>query len=70
VEARVQALLEAVDNTPERARPCDLQKLIHFLKLRKACGIDDLPRRPLVHLTQLITASGFHISPRLGRKQK
>jgi hypothetical protein len=41
VEARVQALLEAVGNTPsERIQPCDLQKLINFLKLRKACGID------------------------------
>jgi hypothetical protein len=60
VEARVQALLEIVDNKPpERIRPCDLQKLINSLKLRKACGIDGipneclkhLPRRPLVHLT-------------------
>jgi hypothetical protein len=63
VEARVQALLETVDNSPpERVRPCDLQKLIDSLKLRKACDIDGipnecfrhLPRRPLVHLTYLI----------------
>jgi hypothetical protein len=63
VEARLQALLEAVDNNPpERIRPCDLQKLINSLILRKACGIDGipneclrhLPRRPLVHLTHLI----------------
>jgi hypothetical protein len=62
VEARVQALLESVDNSPpERVRPCDLQKLANTLKLRKACGIDGipneclrhLPRRPLVHLTHL-----------------
>jgi hypothetical protein len=62
VEARVQALLETVDNSPpERVRPCDLQKLINSMKLRKACGIDGipneclrhLPRRPLVHLTHL-----------------
>jgi hypothetical protein len=47
---------------PERIRPCDLQKLLNSLKLKKACGIDDipneclrsLPRRPLVHLTHLI----------------
>jgi hypothetical protein len=61
-EARVQALLEAVDNShPERIRPCDLQKLINSLKLRKACRIDGipneclrhLPRRPLVDLTHL-----------------
>jgi hypothetical protein len=62
VEARVQALLEAVNNKPpERIRPCDLQKVINSLKLRKVCGIDGiphkclrhLPRRPLVHLTHL-----------------
>jgi hypothetical protein len=62
MEGRVQALLEAIDNsTPQRIRPCDLQKLINSLKLRKACGIDGipgeclrhLPRRPLVHLTHL-----------------
>jgi hypothetical protein len=62
VEARVQALLEAADDNPlEKIRPCDIQKLIRSLKLRKACGIDGipneclrhLPRRPLVHLTHL-----------------
>jgi hypothetical protein len=62
VEARVQALLEAIDNKPpERIRPCDLQKLINSLKLRKAFriyGIPNeclrhLPRKPLVHLTHL-----------------
>jgi hypothetical protein len=63
VEARVKALLEAADNDPhERIRPCDLQKLLNSLKLKKVCGIDGipneclrhLPRRPLVHLTHLI----------------
>jgi hypothetical protein len=63
VEARVQTLLEAEDNnSPERIRPCDLQKLVNSLKLRKTCGINgipneclrQLPRRPLVHLTHLI----------------
>jgi hypothetical protein len=62
VEAKVQALLETVDkNTLQRIRPCDIQKLIKSLKLRKACGTDGipneclrhLPRRPLVHLTHL-----------------
>jgi hypothetical protein len=62
VEARVQALLEADDNDPPaKVRPCDLHKLIHSLKLNKACEIDGipnewlrhLPRRPLVHLTHL-----------------
>jgi hypothetical protein len=62
VEARVQVLLETVDNNPpQRIRPCALQKLIKSLKLRKACGIDGipiecithLPRWPLVHITHL-----------------
>jgi hypothetical protein len=69
VEAKVQALLETVNkNPPQRIRPCDVQKLIKSLKLRKACGIDGipneclmhLPRRPLVHLTHL-----FNHCPRL-----
>jgi hypothetical protein len=64
VETRVQTLLEAVDNnSPERIRPCDLQKLLNSLKIRKACGIDGIPneclrqlkRRPLVHLNLLIS---------------
>jgi hypothetical protein len=79
VEAYVQAQLEAEDNTPtQRVRPCDIQKLIHTLKLRKACGIDGiqnecprhLPRRPLVHLTHLITAFGCRTFHFLGRKLK
>jgi hypothetical protein len=62
VEARVQALLEAADDTPlEKVRPCDMQKLVKSLKLRKACEIDGipnecfrhLPRRQLVQLTHL-----------------
>jgi len=60
--ARVQALSEVVDdNSPQRVRPCDAQKLIKSLKLKKACGIDGisnecfrhLSRRPLGHLTHL-----------------
>jgi hypothetical protein len=47
---------------PERIRPCDLQKLLNSLRLKKACGIDGipneclrhLPRRPFVRLTHLI----------------
>jgi hypothetical protein len=51
VEARIQALLETVDNNPRyRIRPCDLQKLITSLKLRKACGIDGIPNECLRHL--------------------
>jgi hypothetical protein len=63
VEASGHALLEAVDShPPERIRPCDLQKLLNSLKLKKASGINGipneclrhLPSRPLVHLTHLI----------------
>jgi hypothetical protein len=51
VEARVQALLETVDDSPpERVRPCDLQKIIKTLKLKKACGIDGIPNECLRHL--------------------
>jgi hypothetical protein len=51
VEAKVQALLETVDkNPPRRIRPCDLQKLIKSLKLRKACGIDGILNECLRHL--------------------
>jgi hypothetical protein len=62
VEARFEALLESVDNSPlERMRPCDVLKLIKTLKLQKACGIDGipneclrhLPRRPFVQLNHL-----------------
>jgi hypothetical protein len=62
VEAKVQDLLETVDKNPSQSvRPCDVQKLINSLKLRKVCGIygipneylRHLPRRPLVHLTNL-----------------
>jgi hypothetical protein len=62
VEARVQALLEAADDTPlEKVGPCDIQILIKSLKQGKTCGTDgipseclkQLPRRPLVHLTHL-----------------
>jgi hypothetical protein len=28
---------------PERIGPCDLQKLLYSLKLKKACGIDGIP---------------------------
>jgi hypothetical protein len=79
VEARVQALLEAVDKPPERIRPCDLQKLINSLKLRKFCGIDGIPNECLRHLPRhhwytwpiyLITAFVCPIFQSLGRKQK
>jgi hypothetical protein len=63
MEAKVQALLETSNqNPPQSARPCDIQKLLKSLKLRKDCGIDGipneslwhLPRHPLVHLTHVL----------------
>jgi hypothetical protein len=62
VEDKVRALLSCVDGNPlEKVRPCDIQKLVKSLKLRKACGLDGIPneclrhflRRPLVYLTHL-----------------
>jgi hypothetical protein len=63
VEATVRTLLGAIENnSPEGIRPCELQKLVNSLKIRKACGIDGIPNKclrqlpiiPLVHLTHLI----------------
>jgi hypothetical protein len=62
VEARVQALLAPVDDTPlKNVRPGHKEKLQKSFKLRKACGLIGItkeclmhfPRRPLVHLTHL-----------------
>jgi hypothetical protein len=51
VEAFIQALLEAEDNTPtERVRPYDVQKIISTLKLGKVCGLDGIPNECLRHL--------------------
>jgi hypothetical protein len=51
VVTRVQALLTSVDDTPlEKVRPCDIQKLVKTLKLRKACGLDGIPNKFLGHL--------------------
>jgi hypothetical protein len=46
VEARVQALLETMDSN----LPHDIQKLINFLKLTKACGINGIPDKCLRHI--------------------
>jgi hypothetical protein len=44
VETSVQALLETAENNPpERIRPCDQQKLVNCLKIRKKFGIDGIP---------------------------
>jgi hypothetical protein len=80
MEARIQALLaDENSNPPEKIRPCDLQKLINILTLKKTSGINGitneslkhLPRRPLVHLTHLINhCIRLSYFPHLGRKQK
>jgi hypothetical protein len=54
-------LLETVDNSSERERPCDIQKLINLRELWKLYRIDGirneslrhLPRPSLVHITHL-----------------
>jgi hypothetical protein len=64
VEARVQALLTTVGETPPppvKFRQCDVSKEVQSLKVGTACGIDGnpneylrhLPRRSLVHVTHL-----------------
>jgi hypothetical protein len=63
MDTRVQALLTSVDDTPLEKVGCVIRKLVKALKLRKACGLDGipkeslrhLPRRPLVHLTHLFS---------------
>jgi hypothetical protein len=51
VETRVQVLLASVEDTPLRkSRPCDLHKLANLLKLRKACELDGIPNKYLMHL--------------------
>jgi hypothetical protein len=47
---------------PKNVRPCDVQKLMKFLRLRRACGTDGIPneclrnfpRMPLVHLANIL----------------
>jgi hypothetical protein len=62
VDSLVQDVLENKNSAPsEKISPCDLKSIINSLKLKKACGIDDianeclrhLPRRPLVQLTHI-----------------
>jgi hypothetical protein len=62
VGTSVQALRASVDDTPlGKVIPCDIHKLANSLQLRKDCGLcgipieclRHLPRRPLVHLTDL-----------------
>jgi hypothetical protein len=44
VVARVQAFSKAMDDNPfETVRPCDRQKLIKSVTLKKVCGIDGIP---------------------------
>jgi hypothetical protein len=62
VEARVQVLLEAVDNKcAERISPCDIIGINKFLEIEEGLGIDGnpneylrlLPGTPLAYLTNL-----------------
>jgi hypothetical protein len=79
VEARVQALLETIeDSPPERVRPCGIQKIIKALKLKKVFGIDGIPNeclRPFQEdhwytlLIYLTIAFGYVTFLCLGRKQ-
>jgi hypothetical protein len=79
VEGGVQALLKVVDNSPhQRIRPCYVQKLINYLKLRRTCGTDDIPNKNsntfqgdhwYTSHTYLITAFGCLFLQNLGRKQ-
>jgi hypothetical protein len=51
VQATVQELLDAADDTPlEKERSFDMQELIKPLKLRKAYRIDCIPKECLRHL--------------------
>lgn len=51
VEARIQALLEAVNNNShERTRPYDVQKLINSLKLSRAYGTGGILNKYLSHI--------------------
>jgi hypothetical protein len=64
-ERQVEASLRfgaSLDGTPlGKVRPCDMHNLANSLKLKKACGLSDipneclkhLPRKPLVYLTHL-----------------
>jgi hypothetical protein len=71
VEARVRALLEAVDkNPPVRIRPCNLQELINYLKLKRHAELKAFQMSAsdtfqddhwyMSHIS-LITAFDFHI---------
>jgi hypothetical protein len=72
VEARVEALPDEVDSSPsKRVKPSYVKKVIHLLKLLKACALSGvlnrflghLPRRPLFHLIYLTTAFDSHFPP-------
>jgi hypothetical protein len=55
VEARVQALLTIVDETPPvKFRRCDFSEEIRSLKLGKSCGIDGISNKCLGHLPRTL----------------
>jgi hypothetical protein len=75
------AFFSTLQYTGPQSVQAQYRRLIHSLKLRKACGIDGipkeclrhLPRRPMLYLTHFnhsIIALGCPIFQILGRKQK
>jgi hypothetical protein len=51
VETTVQALLASASGPPlGKVRPGDIHNLANSLKLRKACGLDDIPNECIRHL--------------------
>jgi hypothetical protein len=60
VETRVQALLTFVDDTPlGKVRPCDIHKLVHSLKLRKACGLNSILKEMLLAYSKKTTGTSY-----------
>jgi hypothetical protein len=62
METTAQVLLASTDDAPlKKVRPCDVHKLANSLKLRKACGLDGIPKeclqrlptKPMIHLAHL-----------------
>jgi hypothetical protein len=61
VVALIEALFEVVDNNPTKEiRPCEVQKILNCVKLKKACGIDGIPNECLRHLPRKLTVHLTH----------
>jgi hypothetical protein len=72
VGAGVQDLEAADIDLLKSTRPCDLQKLVNSLKLRKACEIDGIPNEGHWSIQQIFLTNAFGslIFQSLGKKQK